>query len=813
MKRLRRIAALGVAGGVAAWSPIAGSAWSAPTIAAAPSVVDRPLRLQVVDQTFGVANGDAMTVSFELTGSPDDVGSLAAAVTPPTTAAPTSIETSTTAAPAGESTTLPPAPTSPPAPDPAAATTTTFEATTMDAASGTAAPATVVVTAHDRVVTADQLARLDEQGPAWTSDTVELPVTRVITFADGRLLGEIAVPIGIEEPADDPATGLNLGEPGIYPVTLDVRVAGEVVASSMTFVELIDPQADIGAPLAVSIMAGIRDPGPWPSPTELNGASIDLAEMVELADAVDGPLNIAVPPVVVGELTAPAAGADGTTATTEPTATSTPSSDPPIVTAGEPPSSPGSTEPAFEGIGSPDALLDAFRSDELLAVPAVALDPSSIVAPNQRDLFTRQLRLGEDTLSTASPRAVVSRAVWLTDGSISSDAVVMLRNLGIRLLVVPNDVANGLGVPTESPLASVFRVSLGGEGTLPAMTFSPLGEMLQAPPPSDTAPTPNDSAIRLLVELHLARTTTDVPAVLLAAPRVTVPDPAITAQFVALADDMPDISVVPISRLPGIVDGALAGGGPPIALPPSAGIGLAARLARVEAVRDDASDAAQMLVESNQAAAWTAELDRVMSTAVDDATAFEHLAETEAEIDAVRGAIVPPEPFTFTITGTRSTLPLTIRNTGTEPLLVRVRVRSSKIISEQPEDQVVPPEGSAEFRVAVEARSNGTFTIEVDVLTPGGARLTAPVVLKANVSRVLGLSQVVTGGAALVLASWWFSDLRRSRRRRLAAVGAGSVEAAAPVEAVSPDAAEAQAPPPESPELPNPTSEPPGKHR
>ena len=773
MNRLRCFAAFSVAAGLAVLPPVSSNA-------AEPSIVDRPLRLQIADQTFGVADGDALTATFELVGSEDDLDRLAATVTP----------------------------TPPP--------TTTFEATTIDAATdtveaATAGAATVVVTAHQRVVAADQLARLDDEGPTSTTDSIELSGADILASVDGRLIGEIAVPVRIAEPGDADRNGLNVGQPGIYPVTIDVRVDGEVVASSVTFIELVDPEADVGSPLAVSIMAGVRDPGPWPSPTELTGASIEVATLIELAEAVEGPLSIALPPVLVSELTVPA-NADGSTAATEPNSTSPPSSDVPI-SVGEPPSSPGATEPAFQGIESPDALLDAFRADELLAVPAFTLDPSSLVAINQIPLFTGQLRAGEDVLSIASPRAVVSRAVWSTDHSISGDAVVMLRNLGIRMVVVPNDVANGLGVPTGAPIAAVFGVRLGDGGTLPAMTFSPLGHMLQAPLPSDDAPTPNASAVRLLVELQLARATADVPAVLLATPRVTVPDPAITAQFVALADDLPDVAVVPVSRLPGIVDGGLVGGAPPVTLPATAGVGLAARLARVDVAREDARHMATMLVDSNRGSLWTAAFDRAMSSAVDDTTAFQHLAETESEIAAVRRAIVPPAPFTFTITGTQSTLRLQVRNTGTEPLTVRIRVRSSKIISEQPADQVVPASGSARFDVPVEARSNGTFTIEVDVLTPDNERLADPVVLKAKVTRVTGLSQVVTGGAALVLASWWFSHLRRRRRRRLAAAGMAPTSVSSLVDSVSPDAAEAQAPPPETADGADGTSDPTGEDR
>ena len=80
----------------------------------------------------------------------------------------------------------------------------------------------------------------------------------------------------------------------------------------------------------------------------------------------------------------------------------------------------------------------------------------------------------------------------------------------------------------------------------------------------------------------------------------------------------------------------------------------------------------------------------------------------------------------------------------------------------------MPALGAVEVDVPVEALSRGTFTIEVDVLAPDGFRLGPPVVLKGRVSHVNGLSQVVTGGAALVLVSWWYTHLRRRRAQRRA---------------------------------------------
>ena len=138
----------------------------------------------------------------------------------------------------------------------------------------------------------------------------------------------------------------------------------------------------------------------------------------------------------------------------------------------------------------------------------------------------------------------------------------------------------------------------------------------------------------------------------------------------------------------------------------------------VDAVREDAGHASSMLVDSPLPAQWASELDAIVSGDVEDPAG--RLAEIEAEVDAVLSAIVAPEPFTFTLTGTSNTLRLPIRNTGEEPLRVDVRVRSPKLTTDKPTQQVeVPALSSFEVDVPVEARSRGTFTIEVDVLAPG----------------------------------------------------------------------------------------------
>jgi hypothetical protein len=429
---------------------------------------------------------------------------------------------------------------------------------------------------------------------------------------------------------------------------------------------------------------------------------------------------------------------------------------------------------------------DALRSDELLALPAADLDPSALVAVDESGIFTRALREGEDLLSTASPLAVVSRAVWLADRPISAPAVEMLRDLGTRMLLVTDDVAAGLGV---DPSANVFSVDLGAGASLPVMTVDGRGAALGAGPADDGA-TPDQRAARLLAELRLARNDGDGAALVLGAPDLAVPDAKVLARLAAFVDTLPDTNIVSLSRLPGLVDRELADDERAVALPATAGADLRTRQSSVDAVRGEAGHAASMLIDSSLPDEWGRRLDALLASDVDDPTAAQRLAEIQAELDGVLGSIVAPEPFTFTLQGSSNTLRLPIRNTGEQPLRVDVLVRSPKLTVDEPRQEVtIPALSSLEVQIPVQARTQGTFTTEVDVLAPDGHRLEPPVVLKGRVSHLSGLSQVVTVGAVLVLASWWYTHLRR--RRRIRAAAAGALDAAPPV---SPDAAEALVP-------------------
>jgi hypothetical protein len=69
--------------------------------------------------------------------------------------------------------------------------------------------------------------------------------------------------------------------------------------------------------------------------------------------------------------------------------------------------------------------------------------------------------------------------------------------------------------------------------------------------------------------------------------------------------------------------------------------------------------------------------------------------------------------------------------------------------------------------IAVKARSNGTFPLTVQVLTPSGDTAVAPMTeLTVQATTLSGFGVVLTVGALLVLATWWVRHIRRGRRQR-----------------------------------------------
>ncbi len=447
-------------------------------------------------------------------------------------------------------------------------------------------------------------------------------------------------------------------------------------------------------------------------------------------------------------------------------------------------------------------LRTSLADAEVLSTPTPPLDPSSAAAAGLGDVFSRELRTGEDVLEEALPASPPQRSGWLVDSPISTSAATMLRDpLGFDLLVFDANVYNELegGIGGFHDPSQTFDIELAGGATLPGFLVSPSSHWLDRGDLDRRQLTPTDGAVRLMAELAVRQQQDPAlrRSVVLRVPSGTVPDPEVAATLATYVSDVPGYALAPLGALPAATDVMqVPGRGPEaVRLPAVAGPDLSARIERVNVTRLTTTSAASMLEGTEQADAWNAELDALLSTGITDRAADAELDRIDGEVHDLYADVEAPRPFTFTLTGRRSTLRLNIRNNGTELLHVVVRPSSPKL--RFPEGDVatdLAPSDVTEVVIPVQAQTNGTSAIGIEIVTPvGGETVQGPVVLTARVNALSGLGQVVTGGALLVLLSWWYGHFRRRRRVRRAMLGEVDNPSPALAGPLSPDAAEATA--------------------
>ncbi len=557
---------------------------------------------------------------------------------------------------------------------------------------------------------------------------------------------------------------MTLRDPGLYPIDVAVVVDGTVVAEHRTFVERLPTATDAtnptAGPMNVAIVAGTADPGPAAGEAELARGRRDLAAIAALAQAVVGPITVSVPPSLVSGL-----------ATTDPALAAT--------------------------------LRTALVEDEVLALPADVMDPSSLVAIDEQPAFTRELVAGEDTLAGALPVPPTRESGWFAGGPISTPAAVMMRNLGFRSLVLPPDFYDGL----EGSIGGFLDRTLGIEVDLedgsrfPAKVPDVAGALLD-PAAIDDQRSTVDAAVEIAASLVTTRRELGPQrrrSAVLMTPSGVVPDAEVSATLARFISTIPDFALATMSTLPGATETMVVVGRGPVVveLPGTAGPDISARREPLELTRAVCEGTGSMIVgDDTTVTTWRRQLDTLLSTALTAAEVTVGLARLNAESDGVRSQVELPRPFTFTLTGRSSPLRLNLRNLSTDPLRVVVIPSSPKLrFPDGPMDVVLTPESVTEVAIPVEARSNGTAPVEVRVVTPELQQdIAPPIVLTARVNALTGLGQVVTGAALLVLLSWWYGHFRRRRRARLAALAINGQTAADVLEHFSPDAAEAGTP-------------------
>lgn len=722
MNRARLSAVVGIVATLAVAATIVSTvaAGTEPSTAR-PTQVDPGPRLHLIDQTFAVNPDGTITLSYELTGLDGDPLELIPTTTtePPVATVPE--DPFGTDAPIAEP---------PPLPELTALIVNYTPLEDPDDVRG--------------IIGSDvDPSRFAEVGSAIDGVTIDL--RPLATRADD---GTVSFTLRVGTDATPSvAERLELDRPGVYPLRVQVVLGDPVlddpIATAGTVVQrLVGPTDPAAAPpIDVAIVAATDQPRPDAGREGSATARDQLVAASELAAAIEAPLTVQAAPPVVGAL----------------------------------------------GDADPDALA-AFTDDRFISTPVIPFDVSAAAAAGLDDEYAQFLAAGEDVLRDATPALTPARDVWIARDPLSSQGAQLLHDVGTRLVIMDPDVyrASVAAAPARTDLFATTALADGD--SLRLAVIDPIGRDLTSTAAdrilADT--TPVEWAVATLARMLVDQTASDaadatssampIPvterARVLATPTFDAPDQRLVAALESIAATTPAVRFTDAATLAEVTDVVQVDGDDLVVeLRAAAGVSLEARLARLESAGVVMASAASMLPTADpRPDEWTTTLTSLLSTAYDDDDVDESIAALAADAERLRDAVALPNPFTFTMTGRQGSIEVRIANSIDETLIVRLALASAKV-SFPEGDRVVTldPSGETSVIVPVQARSNGTSTIELSLMTPAGEPLDGPVTLTARVTALAGLGQVITVGLLLVVASWWYSSWRTRRRRALGA--------------------------------------------
>jgi hypothetical protein len=691
-------------------------------VAAAHTPAQAPARtgaqLQLVAQQFAIEADGTIRLSYRLTGLTGDQLELAP---DPAPANPAPADTAPGPAIEGTPTTLPAI-----VPDPPV-------------------ELTVLVTNYRPVTDPDDLAELigsDVDPDAFSAAVDGVAITDLRTRAtladDGSV--EFTLDIGTDTLASV-QDRLKFDQPGLYPLRVQLLIGdpadGAVLATAGTVIQRLPGPldgSDTPPPVDLSVVTVTPSPGPAAPTADIVAARTALDTAIDLAATIDAPVTLEVPPQLVADEAATEQGAQ--------------------------------------------RLSESLENDELVALPIIPLDVSSAVAANRPDAFTRLVIAGEDLLTEAVPTTPTGRDVWITSDPLSAGGAQQLRDLGVRYVIMPSELYRDT-VSTTLPATDLFvEAALPDGGTLPILVVDPLAAELTPSAADDILEraTPTEWAVETVAGILLEQNADDADGLsgrapersrILTTPDLLAPDARLLAGLEALVATTPSVRFALASSLIGVTDVQEIDDEPLVVeLPEVAGPSLTQRIEAIDSTTLAMASAASMLpADDVRPASWTNELDALISTGYSDAEVEAATADLLAEAEAIKGSVVLPEPFTFTLTGRTGSIDLAIGNTSDEPLTVNVGLDSTKVeFPDGSQTVTLRPNDETTLIVPVEARSNGTSSIDVTVTTPGGEPLGDPVNLTSRVTGFTGLGQVLTAGFLLVLLTWWFAHWRARRR-------------------------------------------------
>ena len=597
----------------------------------------------------------------------------------------------------------------------------------------------LVITSYKPVDTRQEVRDASSGNLPSTVDTVIVDVSDLRDAATGRV--DVAIPIEMGVRTKD---ALQMSATGVYPVSIGLQEDKSVTSQIVTFVERL-PQ-DVTTPLPSENLQ-IALVGTLNSSVSLQPDGTTLVsdetrsvvtEAVSTLEALpDTPISLSIRPELIDALNN--------------------SSDEDIALL---------------------ARLQASTSVQLLPSTYVDVHPDELVAEQSSDVFTTQLRLGEDVLAAGLPTKSVNRDAWLQTTVLLSEGAQLLRNLGIRTAVLlansQKTTANGVSVFVEPTRLVELKLSNSDRMTAALADFN----LSKALTRGSNEPTGGAYLVaqQILAELKIARSeivdrdeTMSGRGVILGTDSGELPSQALMTALVSTVASQPDMGFVPLDDLlssmtVSVMDGLPVSFELPVADVPKtqADTSLSEFAARVNGF-------STMLPDGDERPKlWRRIVNILPASDLTPSQANAYIYAVDTELAAIGGSIVTPSTTTFTLGGRDSSIRLSLRNDNQTDLLVRVNLTSSKLTLPTDDQVVTLPAGTTTLvEIPVTAKSNGRFPVTLQLFTPlGDITVGSPAKFSARVNALAGLGQLFTGIALLLLLSWWIHHLRREHQRR-----------------------------------------------
>ena len=597
----------------------------------------------------------------------------------------------------------------------------------------------LVITSYRPVDTRQEVRDASSGNLPSTVDTVIVDVSDLRDAATGRV--DVAIPIEMGVRTKD---ALQMSATGLYPVSIGLQEDKTVTSQIVTFVERL-PQ-DVTSPLPREnlqiALAGTLNSSVSLQPDGTTVVSDEtrsiVTETISALEALpDTPISLSIRPELIDALNN--------------------SSDEDIALL---------------------SRLQASTSLQLLPSTYVDVHPDELVAQQRSDVFTTQLRLGEDVLAAGLPGKSVNRDAWLQTTTLLSEGAQLLRNLGMRTAVLLADsqktTANGISLFAEPTRLVELKLS-NSDRMVAAFADIHLSEAITR---GSREPVGGAYLVaqQILAELKTARSeiidreeTMFGRGLILATDSGELPSLALMTALVSTVASQPDMGFVALDDLLDTMTVSVMDGLPISFELPVAGVPKTQADTSLSEFAARVNGFSTMLPDGDERPKlWRRIVNVLPASDLTQSQANAYINAVDTELAAIGGSIVTPSTTTFTLGGRDSSIRLSLRNDNQTDLLVRVHLTSSKLTLPTDDQVVTLPAGTTTLvEIPVTAKSNGRFPVTLQLFTPlGDITVGSPAKFSARVNALAGLGQLFTGIALLLLLSWWIHHLRREHQRR-----------------------------------------------